>query len=118
MVKESSSGFSIIEVVSTVTIIAIVFAIAMSGYASVRNTSRKTVCVANLEKIDAAIDQWTLENHVSDDTAISGSEEEIYNDYIRSAKPKCPASGEYTLHTVGTKPQVTCSKEGEGHKLP
>jgi prepilin-type N-terminal cleavage/methylation domain-containing protein len=118
MIKRLNSGFSLIEVMSAVVIMALVFAIAMYSYANIRNTSRKIACIANLEKIDAAVDQWALDNYAQVETSLSGSEEDIYNDYVRSGKPKCPSGGEYTLNAVGVKPQVTCSKEDEGHKLP
>ena len=118
MTKKSSSGFSLVEIMVTVTIVGIVLAVALPNYFKSGKTSQKTVCIANLEKIDAAIDQWALGTHASAGTDASGSEEEIYNDYVRGGKPKCPAGGEYTLYAVGTKPQVTCSKEDEGHKLP
>lgn len=118
MIKKPNSGFSLVEIMITVVIVGIILAIAVPGYFKSGKTSQKTVCIANLEKIDAAIDQWALENHASAGTDVSGSEEEIYNDYVKGGKPKCPAGGEYTLYSVGAKPQVSCSKEGEGHKLP
>ena len=113
-----NNGFSLVEIMIAVVIVGIILAIALPNYFKSGKTSQKTVCIANLEKIDAAIDQWALENHVSAGTAVSGSEEEIYNDYVRGGKPKCPAGGEYTLYAVGTNPQDACSKEDEGHKLP
>ena len=116
--KVSNNGFSLIEVMFVLIILALIFAIAAYGYVGTRRTSRKVTCIANLEKIDAAIDQWALDNYVESGTPISGSEEEIYSTYVRAGKPKCPAGGEYILNTVGIKPQVTCSKEDEGHKLP
>ena len=114
----SNNGFSIIELMSVAAIVAIIFAIAMYGYIGVRGTSRKVACVANLEKIDAAIDQWALDNHIHIGAPIAGSEEDIYGDYVKGGHPKCPAGGEYVFHAVGSDSQVTCSKENEGHKRP
>ena len=115
--KVSNNGFSLIEVMFVLIILALIFAIAAYGYVGTRRTSRKVTCIANLEKIDAAIDQWALDNYVESGTPISGSEEEIYNGYMKGSRPKCPARGEYTFGTVGISPQVTCSKEDEGHSL-
>ncbi|MDO8536151.1 MAG: prepilin-type N-terminal cleavage/methylation domain-containing protein [Candidatus Omnitrophota bacterium] len=118
MTKKFVRGFSLVEIMIAVVIVGIILAIALPNYFKSGKTSQRTVCVANLEKIDAAIDQWALENHASAGTAISGSEDEIYSTYVRGGKPRCASGGVYTLFTVGAKPQVTCSKEDEGHKLP
>jgi prepilin-type N-terminal cleavage/methylation domain-containing protein len=118
MNRTSNNGFSLVEIMITVVIIGIILAVALPNYFKSGKTSQKTVCIANLEKIDAAIDQWALESHASPGDDIAGYEEDIYNDYVRGGKPRCPEGGEYTLGTVGTKPQVTCSKEDAGHKLP
>ena len=118
MIRRHSSGFSLVEIMIAVAIIGILLAIALTSYLKSSKTSQKTVCIANLERIDAAIDQWAIENNIPAGTAVSESEEKIYDDYVKGGKPKCPMGGEYTLYTVGVKPQVTCSKEDEGHKLP
>ena len=116
--RKPSSGFTLVEIMIAVIVVGIILAIALPNYFKSGKTSQRMVCIANLEKIDAAVDQWALENHVSAGTDASGFEEDIYNDYVRGGRPGCPAGGEYALHTVGTRPQVTCSKEDAGHRLP
>ncbi|MDD5174234.1 MAG: prepilin-type N-terminal cleavage/methylation domain-containing protein [Candidatus Omnitrophica bacterium] len=117
MIKKSSIGFTLVEIMITLFIISLLIGIAIYGYAKSNTTARRTICIANLKEIDSAIDQWVLENHISIGTSISDSEEEIYNDYVKGSRPKCPTGGQYVLGTVGIKPQVTCSREGEGHTL-
>lgn len=117
MIKRFGRGFTLVEIMIVVVIIGLIVAVALSGYITIRNSSRKTVCITNLERIDVAIDQWALDNHVPDGMAISGSEEEIYS-YVKGGLPVCPSGGEYTLNSTGIKPQVSCSKESEGHRLP
>ncbi len=112
-------GFTLVEIMIVVMIIAVILAVAVPGYFKSSQKSQKTICMANLEKIDAAISQWALENHASSGTVVSGSaEEDIYTNYLKGGKPQCPSGGEYTLHSVGDSPQVTCSKADEGHELP
>lgn len=112
-------AFTLVELMIVTAVIAIILAIAVPNYIKSGKTSQRTVCIANLEKIDSAIDQWVLDNHTPPGTVLSESEEaEVYTNYVKGGKPKCPSGGAYTIHVVGTKPQVTCSHEDEGHKLP
>lgn len=115
----SHKAFTLVELMVVVVILAIILAIALPNYLKSGKNSQKTVCIANLERIDSAIDQWVLDNHISPGTVIAESDEEIiYSNYVKGGKPKCPSGGVYTIHAVGSKPQVTCSRENEGHQLP
>ena len=114
MMRLRHNGFSLVEIMIVVAIIAILLAIAVPGYLKIRASSKRTVCINNLKKIDAAIDQWAIEKNVGDGTDVP---EEIYG-YIKGEEPKCPSGGTYTLYPVGSRPQVRCSFEGDGHKLP
>lgn len=118
MPKKSNAGFTLVEIMIVVAVIGIILAIAIPNYLKSSRNMRRTICIANLEKIDSAIDQWMLENHMPAGTAIAGHEEEIYEGYMRDGEPRCPSSGEYTLGVLGVNPQVTCSKEDEDHRLP
>jgi len=114
-----NKAFTLVEIMIVVLVIAVILAIAIPGYFKSSTTSKKAVCIANMEKIDSAISQWALENHIAAGTAVSSSgEEDIYTNYLKGGKPRCPSGGEYTVHSVGDSPQVTCSAESEGHELP
>lgn len=119
MIITSRKAFTLVEVMIVVVIIAIILAVAIPNYLKLGKASQKTACIANLERIDSVIDQWVLENHTVPGTALSESQEEdVYENYLKGGKPKCPSGGEYTIYAVGSNPQVTCSHEDEGHKLP
>lgn len=118
MIKESNTGFTLVELMIILFVISILLTIAAYSYIKSNSTAKKTICMANLRELDTAVDQWVIENNISVGTSMSGSEEEIYDDYERGSRPKCPAGGGYIFGTVGVSPQVTCSKESEGHKLP
>lgn len=116
---DSHKAFTLVEIMIVVAIIGIILAIALPNYVKSGKNAKKTVCIANLEKIDSAIDQWVLDKQVSQGVTLSESDiNEIYNSYVKGGEPKCPSGGIYTIHVVGSKPQVTCSFEDEGHKLP
>lgn len=119
MIKKFNSGFSLVEIMVVVVVIGIILAIALPNYFTSTVASKRASCIANLTKIDVAIDQWALENGIAPGTLISGSDEDdIYDNHIKGARPKCPSGGTYVFHEVGSRPQITCSKEDEGHKLP
>lgn len=119
MSKRSNTGFTLVEIMVVVAVIATILAIAIPNFLGSSEKSRKAICIANLTKIDAAIDQWVLQENISPGVAISESDaDEIYSDNIKGGKPKCPSGGVYALNVVGVVPQVTCSLEEKGHKLP
>ncbi len=111
-------AYTLVEIVIVVTIIAVLLAIIVPNYFKAGKSSAKNVCINNLKKIDAAIDQWAIDNSIAAGTIPSRSQEDDIYGYVKSGKPECPSKGDYAIHAVGSKPQVTCGKEDEGHKLP
>src|SRR5262245_17785916 len=79
--------------------------------ASARMQSQINNCVNNLRMLDGAIQQWALENTKPQGTRVTMAD---IDPYLKTKPVTCPASGVYTLHTVGTPP--TCSIPG--HVLP
>ena len=70
-------------------------------------TSTKDLCARNLRQLDAAIQQWALENQkTATDTVTS----EDLMPYLPAGMPACPAGGQYTLSTVRAGPK--CSIDG------
>ncbi len=112
-------GFTLVEIMIVVVIIALIFAIALPNYFKAGLTAKRNVCITNLKQIDTAISGWAIDNDIPEGAAPDqGQEEGIYS-YIKGPKPKCPSGGVYTIYQVGVKPQVRCSKEAaEDHKLP
>jgi prepilin-type N-terminal cleavage/methylation domain-containing protein len=105
-------GFTLLEIMIVVLILSILIAIAVPGWFRNREQSRKTACISNLAKIDAAKEQWVMANKASNGAPILLAD--IYPTYLKVA-PSCPSGGIYTVGNAGTDP--TCSF-GFGHAYP
>src|SRR5947209_6724706 len=99
------AGFTLVEIMIVVAIIALLAAIAIPNFVKARTQSQRSACIANLKQIDGAKATWAMEQKKNNsdtpaDTDLYGS-----SAYVRLA-PACPANGTYTIGQVDTKP--TC----------
>ncbi|MGI8907248.1 MAG: prepilin-type N-terminal cleavage/methylation domain-containing protein [Candidatus Sumerlaeaceae bacterium] len=108
-----SRGFTLVEIVIVVAIIAIVVGIAAPTWFRQREISRATACQENLGKIDHAIEQYAMEFRLSNGAPINYPDDLIKpagvdkgSGFLR-VEPTCNAGGTYTVTVVGTEP--TCS---------
>ena len=114
----TNTGFTVIELMLCVLIIGFLLAIAVPGYMKSRENSQKNICIANIREIDEALDTWVADNGIQPGTVPSEEQQNcIYTEYIKGPRPKCPSGGQYTVHSVGSIEQVTCSLADKGHHL-
>ncbi len=108
-------GFTLVEIMIVVLIIGILLSIAVPNYIKARESSRAKSCIANLKTIDAAKEQWSMENKkVAGDTA--GFSDLVGTDKYIKSTPECPSGGTYTIAGLGTDP--SCSRSTDGHTMP
>jgi hypothetical protein len=86
-----------------------------------RATSQQNACINNLRQIDAAANQWALENRKTTGNSISYPTD--LTPYIKlnsaSSIPPCPAGGTYSETHVGTNPICSLSSlASQPHILP
>lgn len=118
MVLSSRRGFTLVEIMIVVAVMAILLSVALPNYLKSGKSTAKNACILNLRQIDGAMEQWAINNNILAGTIPSSSQDEEIYSYVDGGIPTCPSAGEYSIHAIGSLPQVTCSREDEGHKLP
>lgn len=116
--NKRNRGFTLVEIMIVVLIIGILMAIAVPNFIRARETSRKNSCIANLKQIDAAKEQWAMDNKKTTGDACAFADLTGANGYMKgpAAGPSCPSGGAYTVDVIGTNP--SCSLAAQGHVLP
>jgi prepilin-type N-terminal cleavage/methylation domain-containing protein len=61
--SQTRSGFTLIELMIVVAIIGLLTTLAVPNFARARDSSRLNLIYGNLRALDAAKDQWALENN-------------------------------------------------------
>ena len=108
--NNSCSAFTLLELLLLFVIIGAIVAIVIPNRGGGSHTSPAKACINNLRQIDAAANQFALENHLT-----NGDHINFPNDltpYIKLNEygkiPPCPSSGKaYHIGKVGEPP--TCS---------
>jgi hypothetical protein len=79
-----------------------------------RSGSMRNICINNLRQLDAAKNQWALENNKHNGDICTEEDLKPYIRLVNGQLPKCPAGGIYIIGPVGETPK--CSVPG--HALP
>src|SRR3954469_23361019 len=94
-----NAGFTLVEIMIVVAIIALLAAIAIPNFVKARTASQKSACIANLKQIEGAKATWALEQKKTNTDTPADTDLYGATTYIRSL-PGCPANGTYTTGQV------------------
>ncbi|HRJ27577.1 MAG TPA: prepilin-type N-terminal cleavage/methylation domain-containing protein [Fimbriimonadaceae bacterium] len=105
--KRKSRGFTLVEIMIVVLIIGILLAIAVPNFIRARESSRAKTCVANLRQIEAAKEQWAMEEKKGATDTPAEADLAGADKYLK-AWPTCPSGGNYDeIGDVATPPQCS-----------
>ena len=93
-IKQNVKGFTLVEIMIVVAIIALLAAISVPSCINARAKSMQSSCYNNMRLMDGAIQQYALDN--SNTVASAVSQLVGTNAYIKDT-PLCKGGGSYTL---------------------
>jgi prepilin-type N-terminal cleavage/methylation domain-containing protein len=102
--KRYSRGFTLVEIMVVVSLIAVLLMIAIPNYIGARARSEANACISQLRQIEDAKDRWAMEKHKTSGDIVSQAD--IVPNYVKTM-PACPGGGTLTINPVGT--SATCT---------
>lgn len=105
-------GFTLIELMVVVLIIAILVAIAVPVFNVARAAAQRRTCQANLRTLDGAVQTYN-----ADADAFPVSIAVMVGDYVKAA-PQCPTDDLGYTFAAGSPPTITCTGGYSGHSYP
>ncbi len=105
------AGFTLVEIMIVVAIIALLAAIAVPGFLRARKRSQASKILNDLRLIDAAVDQYSIETSKSTGSTVNVSDWTNYlkKDTTLFATGKDLFGDDYGPQTVDTLPKVPAS---------
>jgi len=105
----SRKGFTLVEIMIVIAIIALLAAIAIPSFMKSRLDARKSSCINNLRLIDHAKQQFATANQtVTDGMTLATTD---LGQYFKNGFPQCKdTTAAYSINAVTSNP--TCSFSG------
>jgi prepilin-type N-terminal cleavage/methylation domain-containing protein len=69
--KQDNRGFTLVEIMIVVAIVGLLAALAVPGFVKARKQSQGRRIMNDCRQMDAAIDEWSVNSGIADNTAIN-----------------------------------------------
>ena len=99
-VRNNKAAFTLVEIMIVVAIIGLLAALAIPGFVKARKQSQGRRIINDARQMDAAVDQWALENGKKDGDTVDTAGAATYLKTAWNANDLL--NNPYTVGTVGT----------------
>ena len=111
--NKNRGGFTLVEIMIVVAIIALLAAIAVPGFLRARKRSQASRIINDLRLIDSAVDQYAIETNKSTGSAVNVAD---WTNYLKKGTNlyttgKDILNNSYGAQTVDTLPKVPSSSK-------
>ena len=107
MLLKNEKGFTIIEVVLSICIVAVIAATIVPKFVTMSSAAKRAQCVANQSAIVTTGQLWYMEKLIAGQPAYYTTvEADLAPYFINNTFPTCPEGGTYALQATG---DVSCS---------
>jgi prepilin-type N-terminal cleavage/methylation domain-containing protein len=111
MKRQLKSGFTLVEILIVVLIIALLALLVLPNLTEIRRKAQRSDCLHNLSLINSAYQQYYLENRTDTPPALSA----IANDFQSGSVPTCPTDGASYVPPASSSAYPTCPNSALGH---
>src|SRR5882762_36545 len=99
-IRNNKAAFTLVEIMIVVAIIGLLAALAIPGFMKARKQSQGRRIINDTRQMDAAVDQWALENGKKDGDTVDTAG---VSTYLKTAwNANDVLNNPYTVGTVGT----------------
>jgi prepilin-type N-terminal cleavage/methylation domain-containing protein len=102
-IRTNKSAFTLVEIMIVVAIIGLLASLAIPGFVKARKQSQGRRILNDARQMDAAIDQWALENGKQDGDDVDTTVATGAGSYLKTAwKANDLLNNAFTVNKVGT----------------
>ena len=118
MKMKLKKGFTLVEIMIVVAIIAILAAIAIPNFVKYRKESQQATCEQTRAQIVTAAENWASKPENATKTTVSMTDlaPTDGSGYFKN-EPKCPSGGTYTIKKNETSGAWECECSDSDHKV-